>query len=582
MEDIADVVGGATPKTSDPSNFTDGTIPWLTPADLSGYTAKYIGRGSRFITQKGLSSSSARMMPVGTVLFTSRAPIGYVVIASNEICTNQGFKSFVLKSKDILSDYVYWWLKGSKDLAESFASGTTFLELSGAKAKQLPIPIAPLAQQTRIVAEIEKQFSRLDEAVANLKRVRANLKRYKAAVLKAAVEGKLTEEWRRRGDACVARLAETDQGEACLAPTKPIETGAELLERILAERRANWQGRGKYKEPVGPDMSGLPELPAGWVWASAEQLASHIVDGTHHTPTYVDQGIDFISAKDVDDWKIDFSRCRKIPVAEHADLIKRCHPRPGHVLVTKSGTIGRVAIVKIDKPFSLFESVAVIPLLKPISPEFVGYAVFSTIQGEFGKKWQKGVAVRHLHLEDLRRLPIPLPPLKEQEKIVEEFERLNTVAENIEKTIEAELIRADRLRQSILKQAFSGQLAPQDPNDEPASVLLERIRVNVSVGATHASPGVRTEKTKRARHASPLRKPKPLPMVAETIATYGDAIAARILTAMQPGGEYARADLAEPLGLTTGQWNAAIQELKRRGQVRQVGEKRGAKYLIGS
>jgi type I restriction enzyme S subunit len=377
-------------------------------------------------------------------------------------------------------------------------------------------------------------------------------------------------------------LAETDQGEACLAPTKPIETGAELLERILAERRANWQGRGKYKEPVGPDMSGLPELPAGWVWASAEQLASHIVDGTHHTPTYVDQGIDFISAKDVDDWKIDFSRCRKIPVAEHADLIKRCHPRPGHVLVTKSGTIGRVAIVKIDKPFSLFESVAVIPLLKPISPEFVGYAVFSTIQGEFGKKWQKGVAVRHLHLEDLRRLPIPLPPLKEQEKIVEEFERLNTVAENIEKTIEAELIRADRLRQSILKQAFSGQLAPQDPNDEPASVLLERIRVNVSVGATHASPGVRTEKTKRARHASPLRKPKPLPMVAETIATYGDAIAARILTAMQPGGEYARADLAEPLGLTTGQWNAAIQELKRRGQVRQVGEKRGAKYLIGS
>src|ERR1035437_3107115 len=114
-------------------------------------------------------------------MFTSRAPIGYAVIARNPIATNQGFKSFVLKP-GVLPDYVYWWLKGAKQLAESMASGTTFLELSGAKAKQLPIPIAPIEDQHRIVAEIEKQFSRLDEAVANLKRVKANLKRYKAAV----------------------------------------------------------------------------------------------------------------------------------------------------------------------------------------------------------------------------------------------------------------------------------------------------------------------------------------------------------------------------------------------------------------
>jgi type I restriction enzyme S subunit len=141
--------------------------------------------------------------------------------------------------------------------------------------------------------------------------------------------------------------------------------------------------------------------------------------------------------------------------------------------------------VKTERQFSLFESVAVIPLIRPVLPEYVGYAVFSAIQGEFGRKWQKGVAVRHLHLEDLRRLPIPLPPLAEQEKCVEEFECLNTVAENIEATIEAELVRADRLRQSILKQAFSGQLVPQDPNDEPARVLLERIGANADgVGAT--------------------------------------------------------------------------------------------------
>ena len=188
LDAIADVVGGGTPRTNDSENYEDGTIAWITPADLSGYTAKYISHGERFITKKGLVGSSAKMMPAGTVLFSSRAPVGYVAIAANPVCTNQGFKSFVLKTKDILPDYLYWWLKGSKELAESLASGTTFLELSGAKAKQLPIPIAPREQQQRIVAEIEKQFSRLDEAVANLKRVKANLKRYKTSVLKAAVE----------------------------------------------------------------------------------------------------------------------------------------------------------------------------------------------------------------------------------------------------------------------------------------------------------------------------------------------------------------------------------------------------------
>ena len=127
MGEVADVIGGGTPKTKDPTNFDGGAIPWLTPADLSGYTNKIIGKGRRNITQKGLDTSSARLMPAGTVLFTSRAPIGYVVVAANEICTNQGFKSFVLKSKEILPDYIYWWLKGNKDLAESYASGTTFL-----------------------------------------------------------------------------------------------------------------------------------------------------------------------------------------------------------------------------------------------------------------------------------------------------------------------------------------------------------------------------------------------------------------------------------------------------------------------
>ena len=124
--------------------------------------------------------------------------------------------------------------------------------VNGTKLAQIKIPVAPLIQQGPIVAEIEKQFSRLDEAVANLKRVKANLKRYKAAVLKAAVEGKLTEDWRKQHP--------------------NVEPASKLLERILAERREKWKGKGKYKEPRSADIGDLPELPAGWTWARWEQI----------------------------------------------------------------------------------------------------------------------------------------------------------------------------------------------------------------------------------------------------------------------------------------------------------------------
>ncbi|GIL03542.1 MAG: restriction endonuclease subunit S [Betaproteobacteria bacterium] len=182
MGEIAEVVGGGTPRTNDSTNFEGGDVPWITPADLSGYAEKYISHGARFITRKGLESSSARLLPAGTVLFTSRAPIGYVAIARNPVATNQGFKSFVLKD-GVLPEYVYWWLKCSKQRAEALASGTTFLELSGASAKKLPIRIAPIDEQRRIVAEIEKQISRLDEAVANLKRVVTRLAAYRQRAL---------------------------------------------------------------------------------------------------------------------------------------------------------------------------------------------------------------------------------------------------------------------------------------------------------------------------------------------------------------------------------------------------------------
>ena len=174
MGDVASVVSGGTPSTRDLDNFIDGDIPWITPADLSGYSNQYIASGKRNITRKGLKSSSARILPKNTVLFSSRAPIGYIAITANDLCTNQGFKNFVLKD-NIFPKYAYWWLTYIKDLAISMGSGTTFSELSKTSAENLPFFLVPIKKQKEIVARIESLFGRLDDMVAAIKKIENDL-----------------------------------------------------------------------------------------------------------------------------------------------------------------------------------------------------------------------------------------------------------------------------------------------------------------------------------------------------------------------------------------------------------------------
>ena len=443
MGDIAEVVGGGTPRTNDSTNFEGGDISWITPADLSGYTEKYISHGSRFITRKGLDSSSARLLPAGAVLFTSRAPIGYVAIARNPIATNQGFKSFVLKD-GVLPDYVYWWLKGSKQRAESLASGTTFLELSGANAKKIPIPIVPLEHQRTIVAEIEKQFSRLDEAVANLKRVKANLKRYKAAVLKAAVEGRL-----------VPTEAELARREG-----RSYETGAQLLQRILETRRSRWKGRGKYKEPATPDTADLPELPDGWTWASLGQLTSKITSGSRDWSQYYARGTGiFVLARNVRPFNPDFSVEQFVDPPSSDSSCDRSRIQDGDLLATIVGAnAGQICLVaKAPRDAYVCQSVA---LIRPVllgTGAHLNYWLNSAENGQrYLEQCMYGQGRPHLSFEQLMAAPIALPPLTEQQRIVAEVDRRLSLLHETATQVGVNLQRAERLRQSILSSAFAG------------------------------------------------------------------------------------------------------------------------------
>lgn len=187
LSEIGEIVSGATPKTSDLENY-GGNIPWITPADLSGYTSKYISHGAKNITQKGYNSCSTRLVPAGTVLFSSRAPIGYVAIAKNPVCTNQGFKS-VVPNDDVNSEFLYYQLLFLKKKIQDMGSGTTFKEISAKKFGQVEVILPSLPEQAIIVNKIEDLLSRVDNGVETLKKTKQQLAVYRQAVLKEAFEG---------------------------------------------------------------------------------------------------------------------------------------------------------------------------------------------------------------------------------------------------------------------------------------------------------------------------------------------------------------------------------------------------------
>jgi len=160
LGEVANVIGGGTPSTKK-SEYWNGDIPWITPKDLSNYSFKYICKGERNISREGLKNSSAKLLPPGTILLSSRAPIGYVAIAKNELTTNQGFRSFITNEDKLNYEFLYYWLKTKKKVLESLAGGSTFKEISGTTIKNLEILLPPLKEQQKI-AEI---LSSLDEKI---------------------------------------------------------------------------------------------------------------------------------------------------------------------------------------------------------------------------------------------------------------------------------------------------------------------------------------------------------------------------------------------------------------------------------
>ena len=191
ISDIGTVVGGATPSTKKPENYENGTIAWITPKDLSTFSRRYIQHGERNITEAGLRSCSTQLLPKNTVLFSSRAPIGYVAIAANDVCTNQGFKS-VIPNENTNPLFLYYLLKYNKDKIEGMGSGTTFKEVSGNTMKNIVVSVPT---DKKVQERISSMLGSIDDKIEENERINNNLEQQAQSIYKQMFIDNASSDW---------------------------------------------------------------------------------------------------------------------------------------------------------------------------------------------------------------------------------------------------------------------------------------------------------------------------------------------------------------------------------------------------
>jgi type I restriction enzyme S subunit len=325
------------------------------------------------------------------------------------------------------------------------------------------IPVPPLNEQLRIVAKIEELFTRLDAGVEALKKIKAQLKRYRQAVLKYAFEGKLTEKWR-----------EKHKNE--------LESASVLLERIKKEkslRGAKRQSKLKDKDEIASPHEAarndtMPELPEGWVWARLREIGE-IVTGT--TPSkakkeYYGNDYPFFKPSDLNAGYYVKSSDDKL--SDDGMRQARLLPEKSILVTCIGATIGKIGFNRVQGASN--QQINTIIPVSGIIPEFIYFNCISTAFQRSIINNASATTLPILNKSKFELLHLPFASLNEQHQIVEEIERRFSMVDEVEKVVEQSLKQAERLRQSILKTAFEGKLVPQDPNDEPAEKLLERIK----------------------------------------------------------------------------------------------------------
>jgi type I restriction enzyme, S subunit len=451
---------GGTPSRADPLGY-GGSIPWVKIGDLSDGP---IATAEEFITEHGLNTSSAKLLPPDTLLVAMYGSIGKLGITKSDCATNQAI-AFCKPHSGFDLRYLFYLLMAERHRLIKLGQGGTQLNISQTILRAHEVPIAPSAEQPRIVSKIDELFSRIEEGERALKRVQKLVERYRQSVLKAAVTGELTRAWR-----------EQRKGQ--------LESGEALLERILKARREAWEKaeldkmtangtrpandkwKQKYKGPAQLGSAPRPDLPAGWTWASVEQ-AGEVRLGRQRAPQHHsgDHMRPYLRVANVYEDRLDLSDVKEMNFTPHE--FETYALREGDILLNEGQSpelVGRPAIYRGEVPGGCYQKTLLrFRVHGGIRSDFALLVFRSYLHsGRFRRSASITTSIAHLAAERFVVIEFPVPSEAEQVQIVDLATSKLSVIAHLERELAEQRKAATSLRQSVLAAAFSGILVDQE------------------------------------------------------------------------------------------------------------------------
>lgn len=452
LEEVCLITLGQSPPSSTYNSSGDGLPFFQGKADF----------GELYPNTRIWCSSPQKIAEKNDLLLSVRAPVGSTNISKEQCCIGRGLASIrpVIDQMNV-TFFIYFFRLIENEL-NSIGTGTTFKAISGKQIRELKIELPPLNEQKRIVEKIEMLFSLIDSNLEQLEHVQKQLIVYEKSLLLFAFNGILTHYWRLQN---------------------PETQGKETLEDSLEKRHQLWDEKEKsvkkprkYLPPIRPSLSNLPQIPDMWTWASFEEISERVTVGFVGSMRneYLETGIPFLRSQNVRKNRYDEKGLKFISQEFH-EKISKSKLSPNDIVAVRSGDVGVSCVIPDTLTNSNCSDLLIVKNPLGINPYF-GSFYLNSIRESRVRQQQVGIALTHFNTKSLAKLAIPVPNIEEQNLIVMIVSSSYSFMDNAQMILDQTVHKLLGLKKSILKLSFEGKLVPQDPNDEPAEILLQKIK----------------------------------------------------------------------------------------------------------
>jgi len=457
VKSISSVITGKTPSTSN-ADFWDGGIPFVTPSQID--PSGSILPPNRTLTDLG--AAQARIISENSTLAVCIGTVGKIGLLDRPSVINQQLNALT-PNKNIHAKFLYYWSQYflRSWIIENASATVNAAILNKSRLENAPVILPPLNEQRRIVAKIEELRERSQKARSHLSAIPNLCNKFRQSVLAAAFRGDLTADWREQNP--------------------DVETASVLLERIKI-RQGNFSKNYKAKKSSSTELTDFISneslnLPEGWSFTTAVESCIDVVDCHNKTAPYTNTGIKLIRTSNIRNGVINLKDTKFVDQPTYKFWSRRCPPQPGDIIFTREAPMAEVGMIPPGETICMGQRMMLLRVdNEDLLAEYLLYVLQAPLIQKYAEEIAVGTGVKHLRVKDVEQLPIVVPPLHEQKLIVKTIKELFKVIELVEEQYYANDTYLAHLDRSILAKAFRGELVEQDPNDEPASVLLERIR----------------------------------------------------------------------------------------------------------